>query len=236
MHKSIAALVALALAGCVRPAWRTDAFGRGRRMALVTISSGPTVEYHSESRSLVSLFKMAAGARYSDDARPYLEESRPLALKALGATGKFALVPERTVLASAPYRGTKEDDPNYFTRTFQTPKGYKFLKEESKLAALARDLRVDGALVMRFEYGYGFNGVNVAGLVSAGALVARTTVIVAAYDARGRVVWMDYTTVTSDGSIPSVGEAADFDHLHPLVLEATRKGIEQLVQRLAEHV
>jgi hypothetical protein len=237
MSRSVALLLAtVALAGCMRPAWRPDAFGPGRRMAVVTISSGPKVEYVSETRTLSSFFTMAAGARYSDDARPYLEETRPLVLKALGATGKFALVPEKAVLASGPYRATAEDDPSYVTRTLQTAKGYKFLKEESKLAALARGLHVDGALAVRFEYGYGMNGVHALGLISAGVLVARTTVMIGAYDGRGQLVWVDYITVTSDGSIPTVGEAANFDRLHPLILEATRKGIDALMQRLAEHV
>jgi hypothetical protein len=223
------------LQGCAGVAYRPESFGPGKKMAVVGLCAKPKIEFASEHRTLSGLIKSAGSSSYEGDSAPALSAAKPLVFKALAATGKFALVPEKKIVGSAAYKEFPEGDGDYHGSSCVPAKGYKIASEPAALGELAHRLNVDGALVVSVRYMYKLRGANLAGLISAGSIVASAMVTVEGVDAAGTVIWRDGVIVNSDGGIPSVGESVDMEQLRPLLVDATQRAMEKLLTRFAEN-
>ncbi len=239
MGRMACVALALVLGGCsLGRSYRPEAFGPKKKLAIAVYYTPSKIMYFrgEGGGSLSGLVKMATGAKFSDDSARIFAETKPRILKALAGTGKFRLVPEKDVLRTKAYRALPEKDPSYLTITFVPASGYKFCTDVDAMAQLARDLGVDAVMVVRLDFGYHLNGVNAFGLVSAGVIHASVMVSVGAIDRDGRTIWKDWVKGVSDDGIPSIGESVDFDHLYPMLLDATKKGVEDIAHRLVENV
>lgn len=225
----------LLLHGCAGVAYRPESFGPGKKMAVVALCAKPKIEFAGNGRTLSGLVKSAGSSSYQGDSGPALSASKPLLFKALASTGKFALVPEKKVLASAAYKDLPGSDGDDAGGSCVPAKGYKAATEEAALAQIARGLNVDGALAVSVTYWYKLHGVTALGLVSAGSLVGTAMVRVDAVDASGTVIWRDAIMVNSDGGIPSVGESVDMERMRPLLVEATQRAMDDLLRRFADN-
>lgn len=243
------ALMAWLLTGCATrvitgaPDVDKAAFGKGKRFAIVTIASTKTFQ---GNRSLADAFKDAdqiPGA----NTQPMINQLDPRIVRALGRSGHFQLLPESRVLRSAAYRNVAEDPRNMkvmmFTVDMNVAGQYKYLSEPQKMAALARDLKVDGVIAVHMT----FNIANSGGAFSINGLSfgkrtysATASAGVMAYNREGAVIWKDTTVkeaepddsraiiVIDTGAFTS----ADFEKMQPSAIEIGAKAVDVLMTRL----
>lgn len=227
----LSAFVTLAgCAGTIKP----EAFGRGKSYAIVSIAATPDIgNMGQRQNSITGLVKAASSdSGYSCDAADIFRETLPIFQRGFTASKSFRLKPEGAVIKSGAYAGMTTDKPTVFMTTFKVAPGYKYFSDEKKLAALAKSLNVDGVICITVNYGYVYNGVNIAGLVGGGVHRGVVHLTVVAYDRNGSVVWNDHVAGTSVDSIGTASEVVNFKKLHPLLLNASDIAVKDLLKNL----
>lgn len=228
--------------GCATAAYKPDAFGKGKRFAVVAFVTPPQISYFQNDamgKTLSGGLKAMGDSGYSADSKRIFDDTRPAILKAFAGTGRFQLIPEQEVLGSKAYAAAPGDDPTKLflgMGEFRLAPGYKYFKSEKKVADLARALKADSGVIISVHYGYVFSGVSALGLVSAGKIRACVVMTAGAVDGAGRTVWKDFVRETSDQGIPTVGESVDFKTLHPMLHNATEKATRALIKKLQAKV
>ncbi len=243
----VAILAAMALNACViiPSSYETQAFGKSKKFAVVSVAASPEISSGSGTgwgmgHTVSGLIKAVSDeSGYHSDAGKILADTAPLILKDLGNNRHYTLVPTRTVLGHKAYRTTEAEDtsiPLGFGKKWLTAPGYKYLKSEDRLGKLARELNVDAVMVVTVHYAAGFTGGQVGGLIAAGTHSGKVMLTVYAVDRNGKVVWKDGGDASSDNSIGGVGESVNFTRLHPLLIEATRKATKTLMEKMDSKV
>ncbi len=97
-------------------------------------------------------------------------------------------------------------------------------------------MRVDGAINVSLNYGYGFTGVNAAGIISAGYHKAQVLLTINAVDRDGSIIWRETVNIPSDKKLPAIGESVNFAKLRPLLMQATRKAARELMKKLDKNM
>lgn len=230
----ILVLLISAVAGCNNTMIKTDAFGKSKTYALVTVIYNPDISYlNSNGRTISGLLKSAGSNNgYSKDATEIFNHTFPKVLKAFHATKSFRLMAETKVLQNASYKKTQGSEPTVLWTHFGMPSGYKYFDDEAILKKLANDLHVDGVITMHISYGYTFSGVNMMGLLAAGTQHGAVRITLAAINKEGETVWKDSYEEHSTDSIGAVGESADFDKIYPLIKEAADKSAAGILETL----
>jgi len=221
--RPVAALLALvAFAGCVIVPASIDpnAFGASKRYAIVTTAS--LEEIGAGTKTLREVLKGKNPAR---DAQELLNALTPSIYAALDKSEHFDLVPERYVLRHEAYKAAEPDEARMMMVGFYTADGYKFFKDKHKLGALARELGVDGVLVV---------GANFGLTRHANSVFADITFGVNAYDQRGQVVWRDTVFSRSDETIGVERGAVAVHDVVPLLTQATDRAAIAMVTKLDE--
>ena len=249
----IAALFMLAMSGCAsmaitgRAKVQQDAFGARKKFAVVTIASA---KKFSGEKGLLQMFKKTDDIPGANT-QPILNRLKPKVFKALGKSRHFKLTPESSVLKSKAYRRTKEDERKqkvlFFNVDMNVAKNYKYFSKPEKLAKLARDLRVDGVIVinMSFSIRSTKSWISVGGL-SMGkkkySVVATASAL--AYDRKGKLVWKDTAIKEAEPGDTKAIILLDFTNvtktkfkkLHPSAITIGSKAMDVLLARFKDTV
>lgn len=224
--------------GCAQLNVKPEAFGKTKTYAIISIMTTPKVTSNvgnggNAGFTLTGLLKSAAkDTGYSADSGRIFKETVPLIVKAFQENKNFKLMPESKVLKSKAYAKAEGSDPKKLLQTFVLPPGYKYFEDKEEIKTLARDLHVDGVVMIHIQYGYKFSGANLMGLVSAGVQHASVFMVVTASDPEGNMVWKDVIQKESKESLGAVGESVDFVKLHPLLVDAAKESVVALMDNL----
>jgi len=240
-------VAALALGACaiIPSSYESQAFGKSKKFAVVSVAASPEIHSGSGTGSgigytLSGLIKAVSDeSGYSNDADKVLAATAPVILKELGNNRHYTLVPTRTVLGHKAYRAAEAEDPGIplsFGKKWLSAPGYKYLKSEDRLGRLARELNVDAVVAVTVHYSAGFTGAQVGGVVSGGVHHGKVMLTVYAVDRNGRMIWKDGADARSDNSIGGIGESVNYTRLHPLLIEATRNATKKLMENVNSKV
>ena len=238
----LALVAAFALGACaiIPSSYETQAFGKSKKFAVVSVSATPEINSGSGTGSgigftLSGLIKAASDeSGYNGDADKILAETAPLILEDLGNNRHYTLVPAKTVLNHKAYRAAEGEDTSItlgFGKKWLVAPGYKYIKSEDKLAKLARDLNVDAVMVVTVNYSAGFTGAQAMGVIAGGVHHGKAMVNGLCRQPRRQGDLKDGGDASSDNSIGGVGESVNFTRLHPLLIEATRSATKKLMER-----
>jgi hypothetical protein len=229
-----------ALQGCssVGAIHQKDAFGSTKTYAVVTVMASEKVGCIGSGGNPCNggvfglVNTLTDSNAYSEDATQVLENTYPVAVKVLRASANVKIVEAKGQRA---YRDAVADEqPAGMMRPRHTvAKGYKYFSNE-KFAKLAKDLKVDGVIVVTLSYSASLSGFQVGGL--GGGYQARTTVMVTAVDKDGKTVWFDYAAGQSEDSVSRVAGAVDFPKLRPMFGESTDKATKSLMDNFNEKI
>ncbi len=247
----VAGLVAMTtlLGGCLMQASiKPEEFGKDKTYALVSIVSSKKLVNHSsdQSGSLTGLVKAVGSEHgFTESSVHSLNASVVKIRKQFSGSNAFKLMSEKKMQNNGAFKALPSGEITtkwgVIPLTTVSAKGYANVNitdrdEVAKIGKLAKALGVDGVIVTRIDYGYGFGGVNVAGLVSAGKHKAIVDVTVIAYNREGEIVWRANAREKSDEGIPSIGEAVNFRKLRPLLASTAEQAILKLLGNLERKV
>ncbi len=229
------------LSGCVtNSTFQPDAFGRTKTYAVVMVVAGETVGCSEPggnpcSGGVSGLLRMATTTNaHSEDSTAVLESTYPVALRGLRVSPNLRIVPDEWVKAHPAYRAmpAARQPSGLFQGNNRTAKGYKKFSVEN-LSKLARELKVDGVIIVTLSYSALRAGMPVLGL--GGKHKASTMVMVSAVDRNGRTVWFDYTSADSNDAVAAhTGGSVDFPKLRPLFADSTSKAVKKLMDNFNE--
>lgn len=177
---------------------KTDkkAFGADKRYAVVTIAS--TKKFYGE-KGLAQQFKKTKDIPGADT-QPLIDELSSEIIKTFQESEHFTLVPESEVLNSKAYKKATEDEREQkillFKTKLNTAKKYKYFSDPKKLAQLAKDLKVDGVIIvtMNFSITTSKSWLQYKGVtLGKKKYSVMTTVGTRAYDQNGKQVLRDTT-------------------------------------------
>jgi hypothetical protein len=223
MRLFIAALGLLLLSGCAG-SLDVKAMQRHNRFAVVSITgvSSGFGFMQAEDTKLVT----TAGA---------------LVVRELQTSKRFDVVNPEAVKRDRNYAAIKGDEPSFLT--LQVATGYKkfdISDEEAHIAALRKDLRLTGVIIVSVGFTKKSSGVSVSGLlpipipVSAGSVRGEANLTIIAYDSKNNVIWSDSVRALTKDSVGSVMGISHLQTLHPQLLDAARDAAEQALKNLNE--
>lgn len=213
--------VALAASGCAGLQVDNKAFARPRTLALVTVMgtvSGLATTDAEEKQLLANLVTVSTTE---------INKSRHV-----------KLAPESAVLSSRAYKSIKDLGPILSTDLAPGYKRFDIDEEKTNLKALARELRVDGFLIVSASYGTKSSGVGIGGIlpvpipVSAGKAYAHVTYIVSAVDVNGNTLWRDQVQLDSEEGVTTVMGVGQYKALYPTLTDLVRAASRQAVGNL----
>ena len=214
-----------------------DSFGKTKKCAVVTIMG--TKKLNAQKGFLQLFMKVP-----EQNTQPILDKLRPEVIKAFQRSKHLKVKSEKRVLNSKAYKNLEADEAVqkilFMDIELNTAKGYKFIRDPQKLSKLAKDLNVDGVIVvgMNFSVSSGIAGGMFAGL---GIGVKRFKVVTAvsamAYDSNGNLVWEDAVHKSSelaDSQLAVLADvrSVDFHKLKPYAFKTGKEGLNVLVARL----
>ena len=229
----------LLLSGC--GTMNKAAFDGTKRFALVSIACNDTIGVNggnpngAGATSVLGMVQsIGSDVGFSEEAAPVFKEILPDIKRAFRKNGHYKLLSERKVLRSRAYKNMKGADPDGIFVDMILANGYKLFEDKDQLAQLAKELKVDGVIAVRVGLGYAFSGLNLAGLVSAGAHNAKVMYSVVVVDPDGNTLWADNYEIESDESVAALGEAVNFPKLRPYLVATAKKGIKETLAKLDE--
>ena len=226
------------LVGCamiISPGAKVDAdsFGKTKKCAIVTIMGSKKLQ---AQKGFLQLFYKVP----EQDTQPVLDKLRPEVMKAFRKSRHLKVKSEKRVLKSKSYKNLKPDEPVqkvlFMTVELNTAKGYKFITDPQKLSSLAKDLNVDGVIVVGMNFSVS-SGVAAALGLGVKRFKVVSGVSAMAYDRNGNLVWKDAVHKSSELADSQLAVIADvrsvnFKKLKPYALKAAKEGLHDLVARL----
>jgi len=210
-----------------------DSFGKTKKCAIVTIMG--TKKLNAQKGFLQLFMKVP-----EQNTQPILDKLRPEVIKAFRKSKHLKVKSEKKVLKSKAYKNLKADEPVqkilFMDIELNTAKGYKFISDPQKLSRLAKDLNVDGVIVVGMNFSV---SSGIAGGLGIG--VKRFKVVTAvsamAYDSNGNRVWKDAVHQSSelaDSQLAVLADvrSVDFHKLKPYAFKTGKEGLNVLVARL----
>lgn len=219
---------AAAAAGCSARTLRPEAFRRAPAVAVVGVYTQPKVFLVTHSVG-VGPFGQTETRDHGEEiggSAAVFGETKRAALRVLASSKRLRLLPEDAVLGSATYAAARSSETNVFTARLVPARGYKKLYDAERMAAVARAMRVDGAMTVSIDH---------AAVPDGGGVAARVVLGIGTADRAGQWMWNDYVVVRSDRKLPA-GAKLDLNTLRPLLVEATEKGTRALLQKLDEQL
>ena len=211
----------------------TDSFGKTKKCAIVTIMGTKKLQ---AQKGFLQLFKKVP----EQNTQPVLDKLRPEVINAFRKSKHLTVKSEKGVLNSKAYKNLTADEPVqkvlFMEVELNTAKGYKFITDPEKLSRLAKDLNVDGVIVVGMNFSV---SSGIAGGLGIG--VKRFKVVTAvsamAYDSNGKLVWKDAVHKSSelaDSQLAVIADvrSVDFEKLKPYAFKAGKEGLNVLVARL----
>ena len=147
---------------------------------------------------------MPSDRDFFDDSQQVLDRSIPHIVASLAKTDRYLLLPQASILSDQAYTKVTPETNSAFNHT-NVARGYKRISKQAQLAALARDMGLDGAIHVDVDFAYSNEGTNIVGLVDFGKNYA--------------TVKINVTAVNSDGKVNrfiDLKDVQDVLELHPL--------------------
>lgn len=235
-------VLVLSASGCmITPAAKYDAaaFSKTPTFAIVTIYAnekimGPGM---GGGGTITGAVKAATskehGFKHPTD--KIFNATKPIIVSEIRKSKHFKLLPENKVLKSKAYKAIEGDEPKFMFAKFKMAKGYKYFKG-NRLKDVAKALNVDAVILVNVTYNYTSTGVNLAGIVAAGNQMADVMIGVSAVNKNGDTVWSDVVRSVSDEKVRALSDAVNFTKLHPLLVDATKSGIREIMDKLNKNL
>jgi len=223
----VVALVSL-LTACsgITPPFEASAFGPDRTYALVTIVSSKDVE-GGETTTVRGA--ALSDAYYYFPAKPALEKSVSGLEKALDGHQAWRLLPPQELKSHPAWRNTPAEE---VSGGYVVAPGYKFLKTPATLANLARELNVDGVILLKLDFHFKFYGHKMVGIAATGKTNPVIKVDLRFLDRNGKVVYRTTGTKIWNEGAPARDEAANPDLMYPLLAKAAEESVRVISRRL----
>lgn len=217
---------------------KSNAFGANKTYAVVSIMATSKITTDSQTGGIAGLIKGASKKHsFSKDSSKVFAESVPILMEQFESSKSFQLLGKKSVLQNPSYQAMEPDKPKKWFGVKMVPaEGYKYFKDKKKIKQLAKEMGVDGIMIIAVSYNVAFTGANISGLAGVGKEKGMATVSVYAVDKTGQVVWKHAAQGKGKKGNLSSGGAANFDKLHSGLLEASRRAAEKLIKKLDKKV
>lgn len=225
-----AILVVLALSGACSMG-RTvvpDAFRRGQTFAIVNVNTSERVMYTRPTVRVSSTGQVDTGS-YSVDAGPaagIFPSTRAAALRAFASSPRYRLLPAEQVLSSPAYAAAPVQTKFFGGANFIPAPGYKLIFDKAAVGRVARGTGATAGVVLNLMHYYKDAG--------GGRYAAFVTVMVTAIDHGGRIIWTDFASAPSNGTIASESNRIPPAALEGLMAESAAASVRSLIARLDE--
>lgn len=231
-------VIVLMFSGCamiISPGAKVDAesLDGTKEIAVVTIMGTKTLQ---AQKGVLQMFKKVP----EQNTQPVLDKLRPEVIRAFRKSKHLTVKSEKRVLNSKAYKNLTADEPVQkvlFKKVeLNTAKGYKFINDPKKLSRLAKDLNVDGVIVVGVNFSV--SSVTAGGFgVGVKRFKVITGVSAMAYDRNGKLVWKDAVHESSelaDSQLAVIADvrSVDFKKLKPYAFKTGKEGLNVLVARL----
>lgn len=228
MHNTrllVVTAIALALTACATSQVTRSAFSKPRTLALVTVSASVSGLATSEAEDK----GIAKGL-----VRVTMNE--------IGRSPHIRLAPEAKVLSSKAYKALKDKGPPMMSVLAPGYKRVDVDEEKANIRALAKEINVDGVLIVMGAFGKKASGIGIGGLlnapipITAGKAYASATYVVVAYDANGNVIWQDQAERSSENGIVTVMGVGRYNSLIPELTDLAKSASRDLVAKLRTQI
>lgn len=217
-HLMIAAVMLL-VAGCTGgPQVKKAAFAKPQTLAIVTISGSVHGIYTTDVEDV-----------------KILAESAPTCFSELAKSHNIRLLPAKSALSSKAYAAIKDDGAMFSTMLISGYKRFSPEEEKKNLKALAKEMHVDGFLIMYLMYSKSESGVSI-GFVQLGSVKPAISYTVQAVNPEGETIWNDQISVTGEEGIGTVMGIGGYSSLIPKLNALTQSACKQSVKNLADQV
>ncbi len=222
LHTFVLVIAAALLAsGCASTNVKKEAFAKPPKLAVVTIFGDV---HHLFTNS-------------TDDAK-ILADTVPVCLNELAKSHNIRLLPPKAALSAKAYAAIK-DDPSVFMTSFPGYKQFNAEKEKQNLQALARELHVDGFVLVSLYYSRSSGGIGI-GPMAFSSEKPVATLAIGAYNAAGETLWTGNTKKEADDgsfgfSLLGV-TATEYSKMIGQLKGLTQIACQQAVKDLAEQV
>lgn len=206
---------------------KPEAFGPGKALAVVTVYSTSKVAMSHEGAS-TGLPGFRPSFQYYEELAPtsaVFADTKAAALRVLGSSRHFRLVPEPAVLSSGAYAAARPDDPAMLGVRFVTPPGYKLLTDLPQVGAVARAAGAGGGLIVRIEHGATWGE-------RPGTVVGKVALSVGAVDRAGQTIWMEHETALADLPAAMGSGGVNVAALRASLVQAAERAARQIMRDL----
>jgi hypothetical protein len=216
----------------------SKAFGKNKTFAIVSIMATSKITTNQDSGGLVGLFKgFSKKYSFKEDSSKVFSDSLPLMMKKFQSSKSFRLLPKNTVIQNPAYQAMSPDKPKKWFGVEMVPAdGYKYFKDKKKIKELAKEMNVDGIIVVAVSYSVGFRGANISGISGVGQDKGTALVSVYAVDNEGNEVWKHATQGVGKEGVMSTGGSSDFEKLHSSLVDASQIAAQKLIENLDKKV
>jgi len=215
-----------------------EAFGKDKTYAIVSLMAPSKIRADKNSGGLVGLFKGASKKySFSEDSTQVFADALPILMEKFQSSKSFRLLPKSQVVQNPSYLSTPSDKPKKWFGVKMVPaNGYKYFKDKKKIKKLAKEMGVDGVMVISVSYSVGFRGANISGISGVGQDKGTALVAVYAMDNQGNVVWKHATQGVGKKGVVSTGGSSNFSKLHSSLVEASQIAAQKLIEKLDKKV
>lgn len=219
LARALTAAAVIVLAGCAGTTVKKDAFVKPPKLAIITIQGSAHGVYTSDT----------------EDAK-ILADTVPACLGEIDKSHRIHLLPAKAVMHAKAYAAMKDQGA---TITMQLVPGYKKISvddEKPQLHALAKELHVDGFVLLYLTYGQDTSfGIGI-GPIGIGAKKPTADVGIAAFNPDGETIWQGHAHLRGDDGIVTVDGIGSYSTLVAKYKALTQKVCGTTVQDLEKQV
>lgn len=219
LERAFLVAAVITFAGCANTSVNKEAFAKPKKIAVVTISGSAHGMFTSD-----------------DEDAKILADSVPVCLGEISKSSHVHLLPAKAALSAKAYAAIKDEGPTF---TLQLVPGYKQFSldtEKKNLHALAKELHVDGFLILALSYSQ-VQGAGVGiGFISISSKKPSVATSVVAVTPDGEVLWKGYAQIVGDDGIVALNGIGAYSKLVAQLKGITQTACQQTVKDLAEQV
>lgn len=226
-------LLALALASSACSFGRSispEAFRRGQAFAIVNVNTSTGVMF-TQTTLVASPGGGLDTGGYSVDvgsAAGIFPATRAAALRTLASSPRFRFLPSEAVLSSGAYAAAPVQTKFFGGAKFIPAPGYKLVFDKQAIGRVARATGATAGFVLNLAHYYR--------AVGGGHYAAEVTVMITAIDHGGRIIWTDFASTRSNGTVRSETNRIDPGSLQHLMVESTELGVRVMLKRLDQRL
>lgn len=207
-----------------------EAFRRGQAFAIVNVNSSTRVMFTQTTLVARPGGGLDTGG-YSVDvgsAAELFPSTRAAALRTLASSPRFRFLPTDDVLSSGAYAAAPVQTKFFGGAKFMPAPGYKLVFDKQAIGRVARATGATAGFVLNLAHYYR--------AVGGGHYAAYVTVMVTAIDHGGRVIWTDFASVPSNGTVRSETKTIAPAALQHLMVESAELGVRAMLKRLDQRL